>query len=78
MRARTPLAEIARAARKGDLNAINFVLDGMWDKTEEIVFGRAVADRELGRDPALPPIVEHSTLATKEGWGTHPQYCGRY
>ena len=48
------IAEISRAARVGDLDAVNAALDRMDWAATEIMRGRAVADR--GDDPPLPPL----------------------
>lgn len=65
----SPIAEIARAARVGDLDAINFALDGMHGREHEVLKGRIAADRQLRRDPPPPP-VDHSSLAKAESWGS--------
>lgn len=61
------IAEIARAARVGDLDAINDALDGMRDYSFQVLRGRSAADREMRRDPPLPP-VDQTELARVENW----------
>lgn len=52
----SPIAEIARAARDGDLAAINAVLDAMTgDKAAEVVRGRFAAVQSAPAEP-LPPL----------------------
>lgn len=63
----SPIGEIAKLARLGDVAAINDVLDGMHGKEYEVQRGRAAADRLLRRDPPLPP-VDQNELAKVEGW----------
>lgn len=74
MSALSPLGEIARAARIGDMAAINAALDAHHNR-EAVLAGRAAADRERRRDPPLP---ETESLAIGPGQPPLPTiYPGR-
>ena len=56
---RSHIREIARHARLGDINAVNRELSAMGG--DEVSFGRADADREMGRD-RLPRLSKPMDL----------------
>jgi hypothetical protein len=61
----SPLAEVARAVRIGDLQAAEKALDRLDDFGGAVASGRAAAVR---RDPPLPPI-DQTELMKAEDWG---------
>jgi hypothetical protein len=79
MTALSPIAEVARAVRLGDLEAADAALDALHHYREDVLTGRTAANHATRRDPPLPPLAVDSLAMVAEEqasprlWRTKPK-----